>query len=182
MTSLQQTPTKGQQVPPPKMIDGVSEQQIDAAVKAHVGRRRVTKPAAARQTSVLNERAAIETALNYIEHRLKWLGEMLMDDCAEGVLKDAVLVQFVGQVALEELQRLRAEGPTCFDEADERLAKISSLCYCMERAYSSFSTDTTTATVLARLQSQIDAVAEAIEIGAMVDARIAKAAGAGVAA
>lgn len=36
MSSLQQAPAKGQQVPPPVLIDGVSEQQIDVAVKAHV--------------------------------------------------------------------------------------------------------------------------------------------------
>ncbi|MFC3338821.1 hypothetical protein [Paracandidimonas soli] len=38
MSSLQQTPKKGQAAPPAALIDGVSEQQIDAAVKAHVRR------------------------------------------------------------------------------------------------------------------------------------------------
>lgn len=40
MQSVQQTPEKGQQVPPPKVIDGVSEQQIDEAVKTYIKAKR----------------------------------------------------------------------------------------------------------------------------------------------
>ena len=47
MSSLQQAPAKGQQVPPPVLIDGVSEQQIDEAVKAHVRGKRAAQPTAA---------------------------------------------------------------------------------------------------------------------------------------
>lgn len=43
MSSLQQAPAKGQQVPPSVLIDGVSRQQIDAAVKAHVRAKRAEK-------------------------------------------------------------------------------------------------------------------------------------------
>lgn len=64
MPSISQQPVKGQEMPPQALIDGVSQQEINAAVREHVAKHK------AKPTVPLADYEALEKRLKHTQSRL----------------------------------------------------------------------------------------------------------------
>lgn len=135
MQSLQQQPAKGQQVPPPVLIDGVSEQQIDDAVKAHVKGKRAATQVSARPGPEVRGIAMIDIALDFVERSLNTLDVEVQKDVSEGESNIGSSFWSVIELGQREIRRIRALAPKNFDEYEEQFRFVAGLCTCMAASY-----------------------------------------------
>lgn len=147
MTSLQQAPAKGQQVPPPKMIDGVSEQQIDEAVKAHVRKAKVATPRP--MPGQDHCRIIMEVMLKSIARRTNALRAALDQDVADD---DENVVDAINLVSIAEREVSRMRS-TSYDNSYAfgiDVLDLASLFVAIRRAYGD------TNTLARRLMESLD--------------------------
>jgi len=159
MTSLQQSPAKGQQVPPPKMIDGVSEQQIDEAVKKHVREKKAARASA--QAAPGREEVVIDAVMTYAERILRYLDGALKKDMEESKSQMAAIAWDALEVVKEEMQRLRDERPADFSWFCGRFSHVSSLLHCIAASYDM--TNTFAARILADAPKKMDTLLALVE-------------------
>lgn len=156
MSSLQQAPVKGQQVPPPVLIDGVSEQQIDAAVKAHVKEKRAVKLVHPQASVVLARiicKMLADKARNIAESETS---DDKVDDDAEAL--DAF--DCAANLLQRETRELTAITYKNRDALGARLFDLQGVAYCMMR---SLGNDSHAARMLKSFVGSIDVLMEALE-------------------